>query len=288
MAEEVKAGGGVTPDASGGAPPAKEAVTYAGKFTDEAALYKGVAEIRKAHGLPDIPPENIAKMYGDPKAAEAEYTALHSALGKRAKEAPKTGTLLDTISPPTEVKPAADDGVDVPIQQVLAKAGLTNEQVYSEWVQHKGEITADTLEKLRVNHPDYSRIPKASAYRIIKDEINQQSREVDRVGKEAAAVVGSAENLKVLLSEREKYVPANERASIDKMLMDQDLFVQGVRLVNQYKSTAKPAERTTVTGDRSPAATDVSNRKLEVSRLLNENPHDPALVAEFRALTAKR
>lgn len=287
MAEETK-GTGAPNAPAGDAAPVKEqqqATTYAGKFQGEESLYKGLSEIRKAHGMPEKAPDVLAKMYSDPKDAEAEYSALQSALGKRAKEAGKTGTILDQTLPP-EQAPKPDDGVDVPISQVLTKAGVSEQAIFQEATAN-GNVSDDTVEKIRVAHPSLSQVPKAQAHRIIRTEIQQQVRETQRVVNEASSVAGSQEALQVLVADRDKYVPSDRRAAINRMLGDNDLFVEGVRLIKQYQETAKPPQRTTVTGDRGPASATADARRAEVMRGLEKNPSDPTLLAALRQMSKR-
>ena len=286
MADEVKGTGAPTAPA-GDAAPAKEQqpTEYAGTFKGEEALYKGLSEIRKAHGMPEKAPDVLAKMYADPKEAEAEYSALRSALSKRAKDVGKTGTVLDQTLKP-EAPATQDDGVDVPIHQVLSKAGVTEQAIFQE-ATASGTVSDDTVEKIRAAHPTLSQVSKAQAHRIIRTEIQQQVRETQRVVSEGAAIAGSQEALQLLVAERDKYVPPERLAAVNRMLNDNDLFAEGVRLIKQYQEAKAPApQKGTVTGDRG-AARPSASRRTEVVMALAKDPNNPALLAELRKLSQR-
>lgn len=285
MADEVK-GTGAPSAPAGDAAPAKEQqpVTYAGKFQTADALYTGLAEIRKVHGLPDLPVETLKAAYADAATAEIEYKGLQSALGKRAKDGGKTESILDKTKPADPAPDPVLDAEDVPIQQVLAKAGVSEAEIYSE-VSKTGAVSDDLAEKIRVNHPTLSRVPKATALRTIRTEIQQQVRETQRVIKEAETVAGGADELAVLIKDRDKYVPAEKRDKINKWINSNDDFVEAVEQIKKYRDSNQPKPtKGTVSGDRSPASTNVAARKMEIHRELNRNPNQPALLAELKRL----
>lgn len=279
MADEVKGTGAPNAPVGDAAPTKEQQPTkYAGKFEGGDALIEGIVNIRKMGGQPDIPAERLKAFYGDDlKTAEAEYLSLQSALGKRAKETGKTGTLLDQILSPEKESEKAD--VDpLPAAQVLQRAGLEIDKVYSEYVKGERKLTDDTYEKLRVHDPVASQMPKKAGMEYVRYNVDKHFGAVADAGVKAIAIAGSEDALKVLIADRNKYVPADERAEIDEALNGTpNVFLAAVRSLKRYRDTNAPAApKGTVSGDRSPpSGTKYTPDQLQAARRrLIANPGD--------------
>lgn len=202
--------------------------TYAGKYQGPEALERATREITESLGLPKLPDGPLfgpGKQFADVMALEADYKAkesLQGRLGNAKKEAAAAETPPATplkpgempkIQPPATPAATTDDLDNVDYGQVLTKAGLTEEQVATEWKEGNGKLKDETYAKLKT-----AGWGRKIVDRFIGAETVSREATVGRVMQEIDTLSGGPEKTATLVQWAGTHYGAAEVEDLNKRL----------------------------------------------------------------------
>lgn len=214
------------------AQPAADTTVYAGKYQGVESLEKGVRELYKSQGLAVLPEGSLigdGKVFKTPQEMEAAYRKAESLVGRPKEPAtPKP----DTAMFPKEPEKAPEPTEDVDIAKVLDKAGFTQAEIYK--LYKADSLTDGVLDKLRENHPEYSKLSRKTGNKAVRDGIVAEMGRVVEQEKKAADVVGGIDNLAKLGANWTEYVPPERQQSLATLMNNPATYVEAALLLKQY------------------------------------------------------
>lgn len=219
------------------AQPAADTTVYAGKYQGVASLEKGVRELYKSQGLAELPDGSLVgdgKFFKTPQDMEAAYKKAESLVGRPKEQAPPKPDTAMFPKEPEPVTQITDEAVDT--EKVLEKAGISK----VELVQlHKANaLTEHVLDKIRENHPEYSKLGRKAGNRAVLNDIRVEMGAVESQEKAAAEAVGGLEALNNLGKNWTEYVPPERQQSLADLMNNPKTYVEAALLLKQFH-TAK-------------------------------------------------
>lgn len=254
MADEIGA-----PPTGDTAPP-KEVPKFAGKFTDEKALAKGINELRGTLGYtPLANPIGEDGTYKTPEEAEADYKALSKLIGAKAPAKPPDGK-------PAEPLKIGDVDVEADVPTILTKAGLQLTDLEQQFIKD-GDLTDEqykAIQKARpsLTKPDIKLIAEGMAAKAIL-----AGNAVNTAKSEAAQIAGGEEQLATLLQSASSFLTPTERDDFNRRLQDPKLTVSAVKDLAARHAQAVGAGGGIVRGG-TPAGPSLPKNSTEFSKLV--------------------
>lgn len=219
------------------AQPPADTTVYAGKYQGVEKLEQGLRELHKSQGLAPLPDGSLIGegRFKDAKEMEAAYKKVESVIG-RPKEpaAPKPDTAMFPKEPTPENDAVTPDG-DVDIEKVLSKSGFTKAEIFR--LEEANALTEGVLNKLRENHPEYSKMSPRAGNKALLNDIRIETGVVKAQRQAAAEVVGGADALAKLGANWTEYVPPERQNAIAGMMNNPQTYVEAALLLKQYHET---------------------------------------------------
>jgi len=257
-----------------GSPPADQPL-LAGKYKTADDLYKGVNELNKKYGLPEVE-------YKDPKIAEIEYGVLARAQGKFGQAKGQTPKLSVGDSP------TIPDDFD--IQSAAAKTGLNEEEVYKHYVE-KGDLSDEHFAAIRKEFPWMSR--KVAAKLVEGEAAKRQVQAIahERSVSDALSEIGGNDGWEELKGWASQNIDKGEWADFNKRLDNPATVKSAVRELAYLRSMAggqsAPAKSPGVVSGMRGSGIEGSVKEA-YDLLQRANSGEPGAAVEFGRKYAKR
>lgn len=269
------------------APPVTPSATpekFAGKYTDDAAAFKGVNEIRKQIGLGELSADK--PLYGenghfrDRAEAESRYKEHETVFHATRKP----------TAAPSDLGIKADDKIeDEAPATVLERAGITPADAVK--AIEAGALTPEQIAKIRQTTPSYKNLSDAKINLIAKGHYaEEQARGAERAKyfAKGTEIVGDEAKHNALREWAKANIPADELARFSKVAAtDPALYPMIVRELNARYTASIGAAGTKpiVQGTNNGASSMPTNRKEFGDLMKKVNSGDPAANATLARMT---